>query len=249
MSFIDDGLVECPICTWRMEPQKVDRHLDTNCPGEPRPQPIPSRPNKFGFATARNNKPAATPGRLSALNYSLLNETKLRKKLLDLGIPSWGSRLVMEKRHKEWVMIWNANCDSVRPKVKQELLRDLDTWERTQGGLAPTSSVAASLGAQIKDKNFDGAGWSTKHNDSFKDLIANARKSQKKAEAPIKPQQTTPAPSDIQDAQEPNLSGTSHMQPVVLEAGSETPPGRSSITIDLSSPLPNQLDGVNLSPG
>lgn len=98
-----------------------------------------------------------------------------------MGLSSWGSRQLLEKRHREWVMIWNANCDSVRPKAKSELLRDLDTWERTQGGSAPPNSHSANLGAQIKDKEFDGLGWASKHSDSFKDLIANARKSRQKA--------------------------------------------------------------------
>lgn len=77
-------------------------------------------------------------------------------------------------------MIWNANCDSKRPKTKRELLQELDTWERTQGGHASTMSLSANLGAQIRDKDFDGAGWSAKHNSSFNDLISQARKSQKK---------------------------------------------------------------------
>lgn len=75
-------------------------------------------------------------------------------------------------------MIWNANCDSARPKTKRELLQDLETWERTQGGHAPTASTSVNLGAEIKDKNFDGARWGAKHSDSFNDLISQALKSQ-----------------------------------------------------------------------
>lgn len=181
---IDDGLVACPICSWRMKPEKVDRHLDTDCPGEPRPQPSESKPRKFGFQNSRPaaNTPTKPQERLSPLNYSMMKEAALKKRLLEIGISSWGSRQLLEKRHREWVMIWNANCDSARPKTKSELLRDLDTWERTQGGSAPPNSHSANLGAQIKDKEFDGMGWASKHSDSFKDLIANARKSRQKAD-------------------------------------------------------------------
>lgn len=168
-----------------MKPEKVDRHLDTDCPGEPRPQPSEPKPKNLGFP---NTRPAANTAtkpqeRLSPLNYSMLKETALKKRLQEIGISSWGSRQLLEKRHREWVMIWNANCDSARPKPKSELLRDLDTWERTQGGSAPSNSHSANLGAQIKDKEFDGLGWASKHSDSFKDLIANARKSRQKADA------------------------------------------------------------------
>lgn len=167
-----------------MKPEKVDRHLDTDCPGEPRPQPSESKPRSFGFTSSRPavNTSTKPQERLSPLNYSMMKEAALKKRLLEIGISSWGSRQLLEKRHREWVMIWNANCDSARPKTKSELLRDLDTWERTQGGSAPPNSHSANLGAQIKDKEFDGVGWASKHSDSFKDLIANARKSRQKAE-------------------------------------------------------------------
>lgn len=166
-----------------MKPEKVDRHLDTDCPGEPRPQPSQSKPKNLGFPSTRPaaNIPTKHQERLSPLNYSMVKDTALRKRLQEIGISTWGSRHLLEKRHREWVTIWNANCDSARPKSKSELLRDLDTWERTQGGSAPSNSHSANLGAQIKDKEFDGQGWASKHSDSFKDLIANARKSRQKA--------------------------------------------------------------------
>ncbi|KAK3182089.1 E3 ubiquitin-protein ligase rad18 [Lecanicillium sp. MT-2017a] len=126
--------------------------------------------------------------RLPAVNYSMYKEQALRKKLADLGIPNQGPRQLLERRHKEWITIWNANCDAMNPRKRSELLHDLDVWERTQGGRAPVSGRAVQTAMAIKDKEFDGAAWATKHDDSFKDLIANARKSrleakQKAAEA------------------------------------------------------------------
>lgn len=106
----------------------------------------------------------------------MLKEAQLRKKLSELGIAAGGSRAVLERRHKEWVALWNANCDALRPRRKAELLQDLDAWERTQGARAPTSSRSLHLGAQIRDKDFDGAAWAARHDTSFRDLIASARK-------------------------------------------------------------------------
>ncbi|KAJ9149075.1 Postreplication repair E3 ubiquitin-protein ligase rad18 [Pleurostoma richardsiae] len=186
----DDGLVECPICLKRMKPHSVDRHLDTTCPGAPTESPGPRRPSHTqpsfsgSFRSQHSSSPALkpTPERLPSLNYSILNDSTLRKKLSALGISTFGSRQLLEKRHKEWITLWNANCDSDRPKRKHELLHDLDVWERTQGAKAQTQSRSANLGAQIKDKDFDGAAWAAKHEDSFKDLIAAARKSRAQAE-------------------------------------------------------------------
>lgn len=112
------------------------------------------------------------PERLPAINYSILKEGVLRKKLKDLGIPNTGPRQLLQRRHTEWMNLWNANCDSKWPKTKWELLRELDAWERTQGGNANPSSHDST----IMDKSFDKAAWSTSHDNDFKHLIANARK-------------------------------------------------------------------------
>ncbi|KAI8631924.1 DNA repair protein rad18 [Xylariaceae sp. FL1651] len=197
----DDGLVACPICWRRMKPLQVDRHLDTSCPGEPQPEPPQqaqsSRPSSskptsitsaFPPSSSLSNSRQATipiPDRLPALNYSMLKEAQLRKELADLGLSTSGNRSMQERRHREWVMIWNANCDSQRPRRRAELLHDLDVWERTLGSRAPTGSRAANSGAQIRDKDFDGAAWATKHDNSFRDLIANARRT--RAQAQTKP--------------------------------------------------------------
>ncbi|KAI9783422.1 MAG: E3 ubiquitin-protein ligase rad18 [Peltula sp. TS41687] len=111
--------------------------------------------------------------RLPKLNYSLFKENALRKKLNELGIRASGSKSIMEKRHTEWVNLWNANCDSLRPRSKKEVLQDLDTWERTQGTLAPSSAGPGSL---LMKKDFDGAAWAASHNSDFQQLIADARR-------------------------------------------------------------------------
>lgn len=238
----DDGLSECPICLWRMKAEKVDRHLDTDCPGEPRPQPKPSKSTNFGLTSTRSTG-TTTPAqyeRLPSTNYSLLNETKLRKKLGEIGIPTWGTKLLMEKRHKEWVMIWNANCDSARPRTKRELLQDLDTWERTQGGHASSSSSSVYQGAQVKDKDFDGAGWSTKHNDSFNDLIAQARRSNKKIAE--KSQQSSSSTGEAKEAETSDTNGIGTEQgPVTMgtSGAQETvqTPVKSATPMDLTTPV------------
>ncbi|KAI1299537.1 DNA repair protein rad18 [Xylaria venustula] len=206
----DDGLVACPSCLRRMKPHLVFEHLDS-CPGpqpqsqspsqaNPDPQP-PTQSSRRGsskpisitsaFAPPSTSTsfppptkpPQPSPERLPALNYSMLRETQLRKELSDLGLSTTGNRAALERRHREWVMVWNANCDSQRPRRRVELLHDLDVWERTLGSRAPTTSRSAAVGAQIKDKDFDGAAWGVKHDGSFRDLIANARRTRAQAQA------------------------------------------------------------------
>ncbi|EEU39325.1 uncharacterized protein NECHADRAFT_5113, partial [Fusarium vanettenii 77-13-4] len=171
-----DGLVPCPVCQSRMKEWQVFKHLET-CTGPKHPQrKAGSSSTSFG-----NQRQTKALERLPTMSYSMYKDQALRKKLGELGISNQGPRMLLERRHKEWVTLWNANCDAAKPKKRNELLHDLDVWERTQGGRAPTTGRAAQNAAIIKDKDFDGAAWAAKHDDSFKDLIASARKSRLEA--------------------------------------------------------------------
>ncbi|KAH8429456.1 E3 ubiquitin-protein ligase rad18 [Aspergillus melleus] len=125
------------------------------------------------MSPARKQSTNKQPERLPIIHYSILKDNVLRKKLKDLGIPNWGPRPLIQRRHTEWMNLWNANCDSKTPKSKRELLSELDIWERTQGGNA---SSQLEMTNSVMRKDFDSAAWSTDHDSDFKRLIANARK-------------------------------------------------------------------------
>jgi E3 ubiquitin-protein ligase RAD18 len=163
--------VQCPICQKDVKTEAINAHIDRNCVDEPTSKfsKISIQPSS---SSATSQKPVKQPDRLAALNYGMVKDNALRKKLTDLGISAAGSRQLMERRYTEWVTLWNANCDATKPKTKGELKRDLEVWEKTQGGRAS----ASNMGAQIRDKDFDGVAWSSKHDDSFRQLIANARR-------------------------------------------------------------------------
>lgn len=99
----------------------------------------------------------------------------------------------MQRRHTEWVNLWNANCDSEKPKNKRELLKELDIWERTQGGNA--SMFSAGSNNTVMKKDFDKTAWSTSNDDEYKRLIANARKGNQKLV-----RSTNPPPENHGDA-------------------------------------------------
>ncbi|CAM1511064.1 Fc.00g085770.m01.CDS01 [Cosmosporella sp. VM-42] len=178
----EDGLVPCPVCQTRMKEWQVFKHLES-CLG-PTPKKQKAGPStsasSFGQQQQQQQRQQNKPDRLPAINYSMLKEQALRKKLSEIGIPSQGPRHLLEKRHKEWITLWNANCDAARPKKRSELLQDLDVWERTQGGRV-TMGRSFQPATMVKDKEFDGDAWATKHDSSFKDLISSARKSRMEA--------------------------------------------------------------------
>lgn len=123
---------------------------------------------------AKGKAPGKRPERLAQLHYGTMKDNVLRKKLAEHNIPTWGTRQEMQRRFTEWVTLWNANCDATHPKSKGELKSELDVWERTQGAHAQHSSL--NPGTQIRSKEFDRDAWSNQNDDSFKQLIADARK-------------------------------------------------------------------------
>ncbi|KAB5572102.1 hypothetical protein GE09DRAFT_657574 [Coniochaeta sp. 2T2.1] len=255
----DDGLVACPICQQRMKLEAVDRHIGTGaCSGAPQPQSQIQGPILNGASTRGHSSSFLAPSKakhpqqakplepLPPLNYSMLKDKALRDKLHELHLSTYGNRRTLEQRHKEWVTIWNANCDSAHPKSRAELLRDLDTWERTMNK-TPSAYAAQTAPPQVKDKDFDGASWSTNNDSSFKDLIAKARQSKRQAEQkaketsaeeaarqppgqptqpqpqppqlaePRRPEQSTPQPAP--GSQQLHVRGTDHSQMATMNGG------------------------------
>ena len=186
--------MECPICQDRMTVEAVQVHID-RCmvPGNKK-------------AASNPKMPPPRPERLPHPHYSGLKDTALRKKLADQGLNSSGSRQLMERRYTEWIMLWNANCDSKDPKGKSELKRELDIWERTQGGKANTTGREQIMGAQIRDKDFDRVKWDKDQNDPYKELIAMARAGAKSAGKAAVPE-LDPAERPIPGVQEPRPHG------------------------------------------
>ncbi|KIW21505.1 DNA repair protein rad18 [Exophiala spinifera] len=175
----NDGLVACPCCHRRMKETLINAHLDKCVMGEST-TPIdsgssPAPPTRAQNATPvtlayTQQKPLKQNDRLPFINYNLLAETGLRKKLRDLGIPSHGSKELMRKRHTEWVNLWNANCDSSNPVTKRQLLSDLRVWEDTLGR---QMEKPPNTGFMSKDFDRDSHVKSQKSN--FDELIKQAR--------------------------------------------------------------------------
>ncbi|KAL8692715.1 MAG: hypothetical protein Q9218_002304 [Villophora microphyllina] len=172
-----DGLAACPICGQRMKEESVFLHLDTHNETSGTKRPVSSRHKRSPSITviAEPRPKVKPPERLPQMNYSLLKDNALRKKLLELGIPNTGPRALLIRRHAEWVNIVNANADSSRPKTKREMLRELDTWDRSTGRSITNSSSDQSITGAIMNKQFDGTAWSLNHNANFQDLISKAR--------------------------------------------------------------------------
>ena len=68
---------------------------------------------------ASRSRPSPKPmNRLPQINYNLMNDQTLRKKLANLSIPNTDPQLLLTKRHTKWVNLINANCDSSKTKIQ-----------------------------------------------------------------------------------------------------------------------------------
>lgn len=235
----DDGLVACPICRKRMKDELVFSHLDL-CGSEEAPSRSAPRKSQSQTTTTIQRAvppPAARPPpeRLPALNYSLLKDNALRKKLSELNIASFGPKPLLVRRHLEWVALWNANCDSARPHSRTELKADLDQWERTQGGHAPSGAQSSA----VMNKDFDGVGWARKNKDDFEQLITRARRQDRN------PTPTSAVEDDHADQGQHNApqsdGGTTNSE---KEMPPPSGPGASSNDIDSQLESPSASDGI-----
>jgi E3 ubiquitin-protein ligase RAD18 len=132
----------------------------------------------------------------------MLKEGALRKKLQEIGIPNWGTKELLKRRHIEWLNIHNSNCDaheSVR-KTKRQLVKELEEWENTQGGRADSKE------SKIMKKDFDGSGYAKSHKTDFDDLIAKARSKR----AVPKPETVNGESQSEVDANEPTAPPEEH---------------------------------------
>ena len=206
----------------------------------------PSRPNSFNIASSARQPPKAMD-RLPQLNYSLLKDNALRKKLSELGIPNGGPRALVIRRHIEWVNLVNANCDSRKPRSKRELLHELDVWDKTQGRQILNGSGSVGVASSVMNKDFDGAAWAASHDNDFQALIARARKNPKPRTevGNTSDEAVTPMPDDHEEHGRPSYaSGTAPES----KTGQHHPPQDADKDSVLSSDphRPMQASFVNL---
>lgn len=232
----NDGLIACPGCGRRMKEAAVFTHLDTcvSSTGDTSPPPSTTKPASIAYT-----QPSSTSQkeRLPTLAYSMLNDNALRKKLKELGISNQGPKLLMQKRHTEWVNLWNANSDSRTPRSKRDLLKELEIWERTQG-----RQIANNLGPSgVMAKDFDGDAYAKSNKNEFDDLIRNAREKAKAKKTDSSEKMSGMPFSNGVDASGriTTTDTTAHVEPVstTVEVVPESHNHGANGYVDLTSPL------------
>lgn len=190
---------------------------------------------------SRSRPPPKPMDRLPQISYGLMKDQALRKKLAELGIPNSGPRLLLTKRHTEWVNLVNSNCDSTRPRTKRELLGELDTWERSQGRNI-LNGLSGGETNSVMRKDFDGAAWANIHGSDFQQLIAKARQKSKS-----KQEDRSSADQDGAGRNHETRATTSDPAPVT--DGTPSPSSKSGSLRARGAPQPNGTLSEDLGSG
>jgi hypothetical protein len=88
----------------------------------------------------QDQKPTAKPGdaplnlmhKKPATNYAGMNKKQLQNKCDDEDLPKIGDVEILKARHQDYVTLWNAETDSIRPKSKQQIVALVLKKERTR---------------------------------------------------------------------------------------------------------------------
>lgn len=130
------------------------------------------------YSLSASASPTTPPKKLPKPGTTNLKLKDLKARLAKLGLATTGTHSELVRRESEWINIWNANCDALRPRSMRELGKELRLWEEQQMHLAPSNQQqqGAQAQAQAGKKTFEDArAYSKQQNETFKALARKAR--------------------------------------------------------------------------
>jgi E3 ubiquitin-protein ligase RAD18 len=104
------------------------------------------------------------------MNYLISNEKQLHT-ILALHDLTHGNKPLLSARHKEYVILFNANLDRRDPVPKRELLQQMQVWELWLQGQG---------GEGEKRKEIDVGEWERRFAGEFSDLVRMVSESTKR---------------------------------------------------------------------
>ncbi|WBW71889.1 Rad18-like protein ubiquitin protein ligase E3 [Schizosaccharomyces osmophilus] len=183
--------VACPVCSREVSQSEINHHLDTCLvsPGQSSTEnKAPSRGNAEKQSESKSNinspvmnkeLPESERVRIPKLTYALLSESKIRSKLAEMGLPTDGNKQILQRRHAQWVTMYNSNLDQKHPISKKALLAQLHKWEKTQ-----------SNSNLVTKEKLGGTEWESTYAGDFADLVQKAKNTIKKS-VPSSPDEQT----------------------------------------------------------
>jgi len=122
---------------------------------------------------------------LTKLVYSVMPEKELRRRLKEWNLSTKGDKPSLVRRHQDFVMLYNAQCDAAKPMTAAQVAKEVERAEKMREKEA-SSLVEASTSGLRFDKNQSEEDmdktrqkYLSEHQNDFDKLIADIRKRQK----------------------------------------------------------------------
>lgn len=147
---IDFGEVSCPVCYKTISSDRINIHLDT-C---------------LKVQEKKSDKKS-----LSKLVYHLLSDKEIKKKLKQHGLSVTGERQSLIRRHKNFVTLYNANCDSLEPKTVEDLVLEIERQEIEERLNSAPKQIQVNKKSDITDIERECQTYVKQHQSQFNDLI------------------------------------------------------------------------------
>ncbi|KAG7493223.1 E3 ubiquitin-protein ligase RAD18 isoform X1 [Solea senegalensis] len=156
--------VECPVCSVGVSQQFINKHLDTCLSSGEKKESLRSSLSK-----------ARRP--MSKLVYNLLSTVELKRRLKESYLSVQGSRDQMIKRHKEFVHIYNAQCDSLNPKSAEDIAKEVEANEKSRNQLQGKAKPVMVFTKKQTEKEIEEihSNYRKQHSNDFSRLIAQVR--------------------------------------------------------------------------
>lgn len=200
--------VECPVCGVGVPEQHINKHLDM-C--------LSRDDKKEGLRSGGRRK--AMP----KLVYTLISVPKLKKMLKECHLSTQGSRELLVRRHQDFTQIYNAQCDSLNPKLAEDIAKEIESNERLRNQLDSKRKPAIvrtknQTAEEIEELH---SVYRKQHSSEFSRLIAQVRGRLETKRAPIKQEDGPSADETVSEAADSIQSTAQPSASTVLKMKSE----------------------------
>ncbi|KAM9361851.1 E3 ubiquitin-protein ligase RAD18 [Symphorus nematophorus] len=156
--------VECPVCSVSVSQQFINKHLDTCLTRGEKKESLRS-------SLGSSRRP------MGKLVYNLLSLQELKRRLKECHLSVQGSRDQLIKRHREFVHIYNAQCDSLNPKSAEEIAKEVEANEKIKNQLQGKAKPVMVFSKNQSEKEIDEmhSNYRKQHSSDFSRLIAQVR--------------------------------------------------------------------------
>ncbi|XP_041446742.1 E3 ubiquitin-protein ligase RAD18 isoform X2 [Xenopus laevis] len=194
--------VDCPVCGVSIPEQYINKHLDSCLNREEKKDSLRS-------SVGRRKS-------MAKIVYNLLSERDLRKKLKEIGLSTRGSKQQMIRRHQEFVHMYNAQCDSLDPKSALEIVREIESNEKTRSLLeANQEEIGMTFKKEQTEEQIDEIHqqYRAKHKNEFQQLVDQVKGRWKRLNKKVKSEPEDGQSSAENDQQQEHVAlNSAHSQ-------------------------------------